>query len=42
MGKLTADVIDGRWTDAGTFPSLYRASRLVAEKVEPQMKDHWF
>ena len=42
MGKLTADVIDGWWTDAGTFPSLYRAARLVAEKVEPRLKDHWF
>jgi glucose-1-phosphate thymidylyltransferase len=41
MGKLSADVIDGWWTDAGTFPSLYRASRLVAEKVEPRLKDHW-
>lgn len=42
MGKLTADVIDGWWTDAGTYPSLYRASRLVAEKVDPKLKDHWF
>ena len=41
MGKLTADVIEGWWTDAGTFPSLYRASRLVAEKVDPKLKDHW-
>jgi glucose-1-phosphate thymidylyltransferase len=42
MGKLTADVIDGWWTDAGTYPSLYRATRLVAEKVDPKLKDHWF
>jgi glucose-1-phosphate thymidylyltransferase len=41
MNKLSADVIDGWWTDAGTFPSLYRASRLVAEKVEPRLKEHW-
>ncbi|MFZ5432313.1 MAG: sugar phosphate nucleotidyltransferase [Calditrichota bacterium] len=41
MNKLTADVIDGWWTDAGTFASLYRASRLVAEKVEPHLKDNW-
>lgn len=41
MGKLTADVIDGWWTDAGTFPSLYRAGRLVAEKVEPRLKNEW-
>lgn len=42
MGKLTADVIDGWWTDAGTFPSLYRSTRLVAEKTDPKLKDHWF
>jgi glucose-1-phosphate thymidylyltransferase len=41
MGKLTADVIEGWWTDAGTFPSLYRATRLVAEKTDPKLKDHW-
>lgn len=41
QGRLTADVIDGWWTDAGTFPSLYRATRLVAEKVEPHLRDHW-
>jgi glucose-1-phosphate thymidylyltransferase len=41
-GKLTADVIDGWWTDAGTFSSLYPASRFVAERVEPKLKEHWF
>lgn len=30
-GDLTADVLDGWWTDAGTFESLFRASKLVAE-----------
>jgi glucose-1-phosphate thymidylyltransferase len=30
-GDLTWDVIDGWWTDAGTFESLLRASNLVAE-----------
>jgi glucose-1-phosphate thymidylyltransferase len=30
-GTLSADVLEGWWTDAGTFESLYRASRLVAE-----------
>ncbi|RJO67916.1 MAG: spore coat protein [Myxococcales bacterium] len=30
-GKLTFDVLDGWWTDAGTFPSLLRAANLVAE-----------
>ncbi len=30
-GDLTAEVLEGWWTDAGTFKSLYRASSLVAE-----------
>jgi glucose-1-phosphate thymidylyltransferase len=30
-GKLTYEVIDGWWTDAGTFDSLLRANKLVAE-----------
>ena len=30
-GDLTHDVLDGWWTDAGTFESLFRATRLVAE-----------
>lgn len=30
-GKLRATVLQGEWTDAGTFPSLYRAGRLVFE-----------
>ncbi len=30
-GNMTYSIIDGWWTDAGTFESLYRASRLVAE-----------
>lgn len=29
-GDLTHDVLDGWWTDAGTFESLHRASTLVA------------
>jgi len=29
--RLTYDVLDGWWTDAGTFESLQRASTLVAE-----------
>ncbi len=29
--KLTSDVLNGWWTDAGTFESLYRASTLVRE-----------
>jgi glucose-1-phosphate thymidylyltransferase len=31
-GTMTFDVLPGWWTDAGTFESLYRASRLVALK----------
>ncbi len=30
-GALTYEILDGWWTDAGTFPSLLRASNLVAE-----------
>ena len=30
-GDLTFDVLEGWWTDAGTFDSLFRASKLVAE-----------
>ena len=30
-GDLTHKVLDGWWTDAGTFDSLYRATRLVRE-----------
>lgn len=30
-GDLTFDVLDGWWTDAGTFESLHRANTLVAQ-----------
>ena len=30
-GSMTYDVLDGWWTDAGTFESLLRAANLVAE-----------
>jgi glucose-1-phosphate thymidylyltransferase len=30
-GDMTWDVLEGWWTDAGTFESLLRASNLVAE-----------
>ena len=30
--EMTHDTINGWWTDAGTFGSLFRASQLVAEK----------
>ncbi len=41
-GSLTSSTIEGWWTDAGTFPSLYRASRLVAEQVKPELRENWF
>lgn len=31
-GEMTWEVLDGWWTDAGTFGSLLKASQLVAEK----------
>jgi glucose-1-phosphate thymidylyltransferase len=30
-GTLTYEILDGWWTDAGTFDSLYRANKLVHE-----------
>jgi glucose-1-phosphate thymidylyltransferase len=32
-GKLSYEVIEGGWTDAGTFESLWRATKMVREKV---------
>jgi glucose-1-phosphate thymidylyltransferase len=31
--QLSYNVIDGGWTDAGTFESLWRATKMVREKV---------
>jgi len=31
QGTMTYDILDGWWTDAGTFDSLLHASKLVAE-----------
>lgn len=33
-GQLTYDMLDGWWTDSGTFDSLLRANNLVAESEE--------
>jgi glucose-1-phosphate thymidylyltransferase len=33
-GKMEYDILDGWWTDAGTFESLLRASNLVSQKVQ--------
>lgn len=32
-GQLTYDILEGWWTDAGTFESLWRAGNLVREKA---------
>ncbi|MFH0771031.1 MAG: sugar phosphate nucleotidyltransferase [Candidatus Omnitrophota bacterium] len=32
-GQMTFDVLDGWWTDCGTFESLFRANGLVAKKA---------
>ena len=32
-GMLSHDIIEGGWTDAGTFESLWRATKMVREKV---------
>jgi glucose-1-phosphate thymidylyltransferase len=31
-GNMTYEILDGWWTDAGTFPSLVRANKLVAQR----------
>jgi len=31
-GNMTFSILKGWWTDAGTFESLYRANKLIAEK----------
>jgi glucose-1-phosphate thymidylyltransferase len=35
-GKLEFDILEGWWTDAGTFESLLRASNLVAQKAQKE------
>lgn len=32
-GEMTFDILEGWWTDAGTFESLFRASSLIEEKT---------
>ncbi len=34
QGDMTFDVLDGWWTDCGTFESLLRANKLVAQKAQ--------
>lgn len=38
-GTLTCEVLDGWWTDAGTFESLLRANNLVAESGANKLTD---
>jgi len=38
-GKLTYEILDGWWTDAGTFESLLRANNLVAETGANKLKN---
>ena len=35
-GTMAYDILDGWWTDAGTFESLLRASNLVSQKAQRQ------
>ena len=36
--QLYYDILDGWWTDAGTFDSLLRANNLVADKIAQEKK----
>ena len=38
-GTLTYDILEGWWTDAGTFESLHRAANLIAESGANRMDD---
>jgi glucose-1-phosphate thymidylyltransferase len=33
QGRMLYETLDGWWTDAGTFPSLFRANRLVHDSM---------
>jgi glucose-1-phosphate thymidylyltransferase len=37
-GDLFYDILDGWWTDAGTFESLHHANRLVAPAISAQLR----
>jgi glucose-1-phosphate thymidylyltransferase len=39
-GTLTCEMLDGWWTDAGTFESLLRANNLVAKTGANKMNKH--
>jgi glucose-1-phosphate thymidylyltransferase len=38
-GRMQYDILEGWWTDAGTFESLLRASILVSQKIQRQPTD---
>lgn len=38
QGQMTFDILDGWWTDCGTFESLFRANKLVAESMRKGRK----
>lgn len=38
-GEMSYEIVDGWWTDAGTFESLFRANRLAAYRRNPNLKD---
>jgi glucose-1-phosphate thymidylyltransferase len=38
-GSMTFEILEGWWTDAGTFESLFKANCLIAEKM-PQERVH--
>lgn len=39
-GKMSYSVLNGNWTDAGTFESLYRANTIAREIAISQNRDH--
>jgi glucose-1-phosphate thymidylyltransferase len=39
-GKLTYEILEGWWTDAGTFESLLHANNLVAQTGANKMSAH--
>lgn len=38
QGTMTYDVLEGAWTDAGTFESLYRATQIARTKKQSKTK----
>lgn len=38
-GEMSYEIVDGWWTDAGTFESLFRASQLCAFKSDPSLRE---